>query len=200
MKTAKAISIIGHPIFHPTWMMIIMLLSGVTRFMPANDWLFLSITFAMTCLVPGVVIVMMKRWKVISSLEMENRDDRPGPLFIMILFLYAAIRFFSKIQILVFFNFYLTSVLAVTALAFIISFFWKISLHAMGWGNLAASLFVMTTMSLHTYLPYFIGSIILTGIVLSARLKLKSHSNAQIYAGLAMGFFSVIIMYFFLLI
>lgn len=199
MKTAKTISIIGHPIFQPTWMMIILLLSGITRFMPDNDRLFLSITFLMTCLIPGLVIVMMKRWKVISSLEMENRDDRPGPLFIMILFLYATIRFFSKIQMLTFFNFYLTSVLIVTALAFVISFFWKISLHTLGWGNFTACLFVMTMISMRIYLPYFIGSIIITGIVAAARLKLKSHSNAQIYAGLAMGFSTVIIMYFLLL-
>lgn len=190
MKTAKVISIIGHPIFQPTWMFL--LLTG--------DWRLTLIVFAMTCLIPGLVIVMMKRWKLISSLEMEDRDDRPGALFVLLMFLYAAIRFFSQLQIPPFFNFYLTSVLLVTALAFVISFFWKISLHSLGWGNLAACLFVMATMSMRMYLPHFIASILLTGIVLAARLKLKSHSNAQIYSGLAVGYSTVIIMYFILLV
>ena len=108
MKTAKIISIIGHPIFHPTWMMIIILLSGLTRFTPGNDFTFLTITLSMTCIIPALIIVMMKRWHIIDSFEMEDRDDRLGPLFIMILFLYATLRFFSKVQLLSVFNFYLT--------------------------------------------------------------------------------------------
>lgn len=196
MKTAKIISIIGHPIFHPTWMMIILLLSGLTRFTPGNDLTFLTVTFSMTCLIPALIIVMMKKWHVIDSFEMEDRDDRLGPLFIMILFLYATLRFFSKIQMLSAFNFYLTTVIVVTVLAFIITFFWKISLHALGWGCFSACLFIMATAYMRMYLSYFIGSIVISGIVASARLKLKSHSNAQIYSGFAMGFATVIVIYF----
>lgn len=196
MKTAKIISIIGHPIFHPTWMMIILLLSGLTRFTPGNDLTFLTITFSMTFLIPALIIVMMKRWRVIDSFEMEEREDRLGPLFIMILFLYATLRFFNKIQLFSIFSFYLTTVIVVTILAFIITFFWKISLHALGWGNITACLFIMTMASMQMYLPCFIGSIVISGIVAAARLKLKSHSNAQIYSGFAMGFAAVIVLYF----
>ena len=200
MKTAKIISILGHPIFHPTWMMIIMLLSGITRFTPGNDLTFLTITFSMTCLIPALIIVMMKRWHVIDSFEMEDRDDRLGPLFIMILFLYATLRFFNKMPLFSVFSFYLTTTIVATILAFIITFFWKISLHSLGWGCTTACLFVMTTASIRMYLPYFIGSIIISGIVAAARLKVKSHSNAQIYTGFAMGFATVIIMYFLFLL
>ncbi len=200
MKTAKFISIIGHPIFHPTWMMIILLLSGITRFTPGNDLTFLTITFSMTCLLPVLIIVMMKKWNVISSFEMEERDDRLAPLFIMILFLYGTIRFFNKIQLFSIFSFYLTTVIVVTILAFIITIFWKISLHALGWGCFTACLFIMTTASIRAYLPYFIASIVISGIVASARLKLKSHSNAQIYSGFAMGFATVLIIFFFSLL
>ena len=197
MKTAKIISIIGHPIFHPTWMMIILLLSGITRFTPGNDLTFLTITISMTFLIPALIIVMMKKWHVIGSVEMEDRDDRLAPLFIMVLFLYGTLRFFNKFQLFSIFSFYLTTVIVVTILAFVITFFWKISLHALGWGNLTAYLFIMTTASMHMYLPYFIGSIIISGIVAAARLKLKSHSTAQIYSGFAMGFATVIVIFFF---
>ena len=200
MKTAKIISIIGHPIFHPTWMMIMLLLSGLTRFTPGNDTTFLTITFSMTCLVPALIIVMMKKWRVIHSFEMEERDDRLGPLFIMVLFLYITLRFFNKFELFSLFSFYLTTAIVVTILAFVITFFWKISLHALGWGNLTACLFIMTTASVHMYLFYFIGCIAISGIVAAARLKLKSHSNAQIYTGFAMGFATVIILYFLFLL
>ena len=200
MKTAKIISVIGHPIFLPTWMMVIMLLSGLTRFMPDNDWFFLSTTFSITCLIPAVMIAIMKKWNIIKSIEMDSREDRLGPLFIMIMFIYATIRFFSKIELFSVFNFYLTAILVVTILAFILTFFWKISLHTLGWGSFVACLFIMSTAAMRLYLPYLIASIICAGIVASSRLKLKSHSNAQIYTGFAMGFSTVIIMYFFFLL
>ena len=197
MKTAKIISIIGHPIFHPTWMMIILLLSGITRFTPGNDFTFLTITFSMTFALPALILFLMKKWHVISSFEMEERDDRLAPLFVMILFVYATIKFFNKIQMFSIFSFYLTSVIVVTILAFVITIFWKISLHALGWGCLTACLFIMTTASMRTYLLYFLGSIVISGIVAAARLKLKSHSNAQVYSGFAMGFATVLVIFFF---
>ena len=196
MKTAKIISIIGHPIFHPTWMMILLLLSGITRFTPGNDWTFLTITLSMTCLLPILVIVMLKKWHFIESYEMDERDDRLGPLFIMVLFLFVTFRFFNKMPLFSIYSFYLTTVIVTTILAFIITFFWKISLHALGWGNLTACLFIMTTVSMRLYLLYFLGSVVISGIVAAARLKLKSHSNAQIYSGFAMGFATVIVVYF----
>ena len=198
MKTAKIISIVGHPIFHPTWMMIILLLTGITQFNHSNDWKLLGITFTITCLIPAIVILLMKRWHLINSIEMEERDDRPAPLFIMVLFLYTTLTLFNKINDFKIYSFYLTSVIVVTALAFIISFFWKISLHTLGWGNLVACLFIMTKASMQTYFCYFIASILLAGIVAAARLKLKSHDSTQIYAGFAMGFATVIILYSFL--
>lgn len=200
MKTAKIVSIIGHPIFHPIWMMMILMFTGITSFMPQNNSIFLGITVLMTCLIPGLVIMMVKRWGLIKSMEMEDREDRLGPLFIMLLFLYAAYRYFNRIPTLSIFSFYLTAVIVVTAVAFIVSFFWKISLHMLGWGCFTAFLFIMTTVSARLYLPFLIASIIISGIVAAARLKLESHSNAQIYIGLAMGFAIVIITYFFLIV
>lgn len=199
MKTAKFISIIGHPIFHPTWMMIILLCSGITRFMPQNTYIFLGITVLMTCVIPGLVIMMVKRWGLIKSLEMDDREDRLGPLFIMLLFMYAAYRYFNKVPMLAIYNFYLTTVIVVTALAFIVSFFWKISLHTLGWGCFTSFLFIMTIVSMRLYLPVFIVSMVFSGVVASARLKLKSHDNAQIYTGFAMGFAPAVVMYYFLL-
>ena len=199
MKTARIISIIGHPIFHPTWMMLILIVSGITSFITYNNYIFLIITLLMTCLIPGLVIMMVKRWGLIKSMEMEDREDRLGPLFIMLLFLYAAYRYFNKIPTLAIYSFYLTAVIVVTVLAFVVSFFWKISLHTMGWGCFTAFLFIMTTVSMR-YLPYLIASIVFSGIVASARLKLKSHSNTQIYVGFAMGFAAVIVTYFFIIV
>ena len=196
MKTAKIISAILHPIFLPTLMMLVMISSGITRFTPGNDLTFFISALTATCLFPGLVVVMMKRWKIIGSLEMENRDDRLGPIFLMTLSLYGAIRLFHNIPVMVMYNFYLSSALVISVLAFAVTFFWKISLHTLGWGGFAGSLFIMTMLSMGTFLPYFLASIILSGIAASARMKEESHSNAQLVSGFAAGFAVVTILYF----
>lgn len=200
MKLPKLISTILHPIFLPTWMMVVMVLSGITRFTPGNDLTFIVVTLIITCLFPGVVVFLMKSWKLIGSLELDSRDDRVGPIFLIIISLYAAIRMFHDVSVLAMYEFYLSSTLVISVLAFAVTFFWKISLHTLGWGGFVGSLFIMTMLSSKTFLPFFIVSIILAGVAASARIAEKSHNNAQIYSGFAAGFLVVIVMYFFSLV
>jgi len=195
MKTAKIISAVLHPIFLPTLMMLVMISSGITRFTPGNDLNFVISTLIITCLFPGFVVVMMKRWKIINSLEMENRDDRLGPIFLIVLSLYGAIRMFHNIPVMAMYSFYLSSALIISVLAFIITFFWKISLHTLGWGGFAGCLFIMTILSMKAFLPYFLASIILSGVVASARVKEESHNAAQLISGFVAGFATVVILY-----
>lgn len=200
MKTAKIISAILHPIFLPTYMMLVMVAAGLTRFSPDNDFIFIISTLIMTCLFPGLVVVMMKRWKVISSLEMERRDDRIGPIILMMISLYGAVRLFNNVSVLAMFNFYLYTALIISVLAFIVTFFWKISLHALGWGGVVGCLFILTRLSMSSFLPYFLASIVLSGVVAAARIKEESHSNAQLIAGFAAGFSTPLLLYLFFLL
>lgn len=199
MRPAKIISTVLHPIFLPTYMMLVMVASGVTRFTPGNDLFFIATTLFVTCLFPGLIIVMMRRWRIIDSLEMDNRDDRLGPIFLTTLSLYGAIRLFRNIQLMALFNVYLSSTLVISVLAFIVTFFWKISLHMLGWGGFVSCLFFMAKISASTFLPYFLAGMILSGIVASARMKEKSHDAAQLIAGFIAGSAVVIVLYYLVL-
>jgi len=196
MKLPKVISTVLHPVFLPTWMMVVMVLSGITRFTPGNDLAFIAISLIITCLFPCAVVFMMKSWKLIKSLELNDRDDRVGPVFLIVISLYAAIRMFHNVPALAMYEFYLSSTLVISVLAFVVTFFWKISLHTLGWGGFVGNMFIMTVLSMNMFLPYFVASIILAGIAASARIAEKSHNNAQIYSGFAAGFLVVVIMYF----
>ncbi|MGN0034026.1 MAG: hypothetical protein ACI358_09675 [Candidatus Limimorpha sp.] len=194
MRKAEIISLLTHPVFHPTLVMITLLLSGISRFSSQSSLILIASVFIMTCLIPVFIFLMMRRWKVIESLQMDKASERSAPLFVMMLCLYGTITIFNKIPVLALFNFYLSACLVVTTVAFIVSFFWKISLHALGWGCLTAFYFVMSQSLMRLYLPVFIACVLLTGVATSARLKLKSHSEPQIYIGIAIGFFSLIIL------
>jgi hypothetical protein len=83
--------------------------------------------------------------------------------------------------------------------AAIITFFWKISVHALSMGGVVGLLFVITAMLPESDVNYlFFATIIISGLVLSARLKLQSHTPAQVYMGFVLGLFvSFMIIYWF---
>lgn len=194
-KLAQFISVISHPILLPTWMFLIFIFTGICEVSHIRAEICLSIIFGTTFILPAITLLILKKFKVIESITMEKRSDRFIPLFVMVIFIYATSRFFNGINALALYNFYLICNLMLCVVVFWINLFWKISMHGIGWGAFAATLLVMSTMSSILYLPYFILSIILSGIVISARLYLKSHNESQVYIGFIVGFIAVLAMY-----
>ena len=197
-KLAQFISIIFHPILLPTWMFLIFIASGICKVSFINVEICLAVIFGTTFILPISFLLVLKKIKVIESLTMEKREERFIPIFAVIIFLYATSRFFNGVSALALYNFYLICNLILCIVVFWINFWWKISMHEIGWGAFTATLFILTTISAKIFLPYLIASFILSGIVGSARLYLKSHSNSQIYAGFAVGFIIPLLIYIFI--
>lgn len=194
-KLAQFISVVLHPILLPTWMFLIFIVTGICQVSHIKAEICLSIIFGTTFILPAITLLILKRFKVIESITMEKRSDRFIPLFVMVVFIYATSRFFNGISALALYNFYLICNLMLCVVVFWINLFWKISMHGIGWGAFAATLFIMSTMSSILYLPFFILSIIISGIVTSARLYLKSHNESQVYVGFIVGFVVVLALY-----
>ena len=197
-KLAQFISVIFHPILLPTWMFLIFITSGICKISLINIEICLAVIFGTTFILPMSFILILKKFKVIESLTMEKREDRFIPIFAVVIFLFATSRFFNGINALALYNFYLICNLILCVIVFWINFWWKISMHEIGWGALCAILFILSTASSKIFLPYLIAGFILSGIVGSARLYLKSHSNSQIYAGFAVGFIIPLLIYIFI--
>lgn len=89
---------------------------------------------------------------------------------------------------------YLLACSVAVALACIISFFWRISLHTMGMGGLIAiqcSLLFIGSPFSNIAIRLLPIIIIIAGLVGSARLYLEAHSPAQIYVGYVVGFLAI---------
>lgn len=194
-KLAQLISVVTHPIFLPTWMFLIFMATGLCELALIREDICLAIVFATTFVMPALSLLLLKKIKIIKSITMERREDRFIPLFVMVIFLYATSRFFNGIITLGLYNFYLICNMLLCVVVFWINIYWKISMHGIGWGALSATLFIMTTVMADIFLPYFVISILASGVVGTARLYLKSHSASQVYAGFAVGFMFVVIMY-----
>lgn len=151
--------------------------------------------FLCTFLMPASVIYYLYKIKIVSTLKMEELATRRIPYFITFL-LYLLFGFFLKykLPILREISLAILSIATCLFLIFIISFYWKISAHLTGIGG-AIGLFIAITLKKGAdslFLPIII-SIILAGLIGSARLKLNAHNSRQIIAGFALGFFVSII-------
>jgi len=194
-KLAQFISTIFHPVLLPTWMFLVIIASDLYKILFINVGLCFAIVFVTTFVFPIISMLILKKFKVIKSLTMEKREERFIPLFIMVVFLYATTRFFKGISMLSLYNFYLICNMLLCVVVFWVNLFWKISFHGIGWGAFSATLLILTTISADIYLPFFITSLFISGIVGSARLYLKSHNESQIYVGFIVGFIMPLLIY-----
>ncbi len=156
----------------------------------SNDmvWLYiLLVVFINTLLIPILLFLMMKRMKIIESLQLDSQKDRFYPFAIIGIFYLTTWYVFHSIEIFTYLSlvFVLAAVLVFLALG--VNLFWKISIHSMSMGAMSAAVLYLTAVHFieSTWPVYSI--FLLSGLVGFARLKLKAHTSAQVYVGFLMG-------------
>ena len=197
MKFTQFFSYIMHPILIPLIIFSI-ILSGVEDFcflLSSNLVSILSIIVLFTIIFPVIHLVLLKKFKFISSLELNIRDERNNPLFSTLIYYYIGYyllkEYFHYVPIIE--KIFLGGILLVI-ISLIINCFWKISLHMVGVGTATGTFIVLH--QIYSGLFYFIVLFFLLSSLLAfARYSLKAHNFFQIYSGF---FLAVIFQIFFL--
>ena len=207
--SAQIISVICHPLLMLTYMLGLLLIVNPYLFGINNaseGKLLMLRVFITSFLLPAFAIFLMYRLKLISSLTMNDKQQRIGPFI-------ATGVFYLWVFISVFKDSNMPTAFLIAALGttiglfacFLINLFFKISLHATGAGGFVGM--VLITMWLYSYgafsmwLP-FVGvctvsinavllvSIVLAGAVGTARMILGAHTSKELYAGFLLGLVS----------
>jgi len=137
--TATVVSYILHPLLVPTYIIAFLLNMNVfLAFMiPFNVRLMIiGMLFTITFAMPAMVIYMMQRRGIISSLQMEIRSERFYPLLLTAIFWGLGYNLISRTGLPTVYYQYLLGGVAAIVIAMIINYFWKISLHMLGMGGL----------------------------------------------------------------
>ncbi|MDZ7879195.1 MAG: hypothetical protein U5L45_16055 [Saprospiraceae bacterium] len=204
--SAQILSVILHPLLMLTYMLGLLLIVNPYLFgiNSAGEGKLLVIrVFSTTFILPAFAIFLMHRLKLISSLQMTDKQERIGPFIatgIFYLWVFRSVLNDSNMP-----TAFLIAALGTTIglfACFLINLFLKISLHATGAGGFVGM--VLITMWLYSYgavsmwLP-FVGvskisinfilmlSVFLAGAVGSARLVLGAHTSKELYAGFVLG-------------
>lgn len=197
-RLAYILSVVLHPLLLPTYILGILFgmspeVVGVSALSLAARGSLLFLLFLNTFVVPALMIYTFYRLGLVQDLHLDTRRDRRLP-YLITLILYALSTYlfgwqFQPIselapQIAVI----LGSITASLAVVALVSMGWKISAHATGMGGCLGALggVVLRYGDFSLFFPLLL-SILITGLLLSARLRLNAHTPAQVSAGLGVG-------------
>ena len=212
---AQVISIVFHPLLILFYMSLVLLWTNPFSFgwrhVAEADTLLIIIGMTSITL-PALAVIMMKALGWVDSYQLESKHERIGPYIvagIMYLSLYLHITradtFPLSLRVAV------LGTLIALWVCFFINNFSKVSTHAAGVGGLVA-LISLTKLffgydhaqiglvsGANLVLPInalLYGSIVIAGVVCTARLVLKAHHAKEVYMGFVIGVLSIIVAYF----
>jgi hypothetical protein len=192
-KAARIISVIFHPVFMVFYGLTILLFAPTfLGYLPLElkKILFL-VVIVNNVMVPLALLPIFRYRNLISSYDIEDRSERIVPLLTASI-LYCTTSFIIfrfQIPFLLKSFIFATSVLSI--IVSVINFWWKISIHSVGAGAMTATVIVLS-LKMHTPLTgHLIASILISGLILSARLKLNSHNLSQVWIGFFTGLLGI---------
>lgn len=195
---AKLISYLFHPLFLPTaGLCLVFNMPGAELWLPSPEMeMFLyAMTFLATCLLPLLNALFLLRYRMISSLEMETKEERRIPYLAAAIFYSAQSWFLMNTEVPVLIKALMFGATLLVVCVLLINLFWKISAHMTGIGGLCGIMICISyrlQLNLHVIL---IALFLLAGIIAWSRLKLGAHNPAQVYAGFLVGVFAELILF-----
>ena len=189
-KIAKFISYLFHPLLMPIYGTLLVFYSNLDSFfvMPMVLKLFILLMISIsTILMPVSGSLIMLKNGYIKSLMLSEREERRLPLLLTSIFYLLNFYLLNKLALTPSLKIFLLGSCIGIVLTMLISFFWKISTHMIGIGGLVGLLIGLSLrMESNLYQLIIIG-LLISGIISFARLKLNTHTAAQVYLGFLLG-------------
>ncbi len=193
-RFALFISAILHPLFMPLLCVFIAYqfdwyINGIIS-ADQMQIIYLIVAFS-TIVFPGVNILLLKWYGVVTSFSMRNRTERNAPYISTIFFFVLGYYMLRKGALPDSLFSILIGCIATLVLITLINFKWKISSHSAGiFGILGA---VIALFRIHSFGNITLLSALLLagGLVITSRLMLNAHTPAESYGGAILGFTTV---------
>jgi len=148
-----------------------------------------AFTLITTFVFPLMNVFLLLKLKLISSLEMETKEERRIPYLAAAIFYFAESYFLFNADVPAPVKAMMFGATLLVVLVFVINFFWKISAHMVGAGGLAGMMIALSSRMQINVLYMIMALILISGVVGWARLRISTHTQSQVYAGFLLGVF-----------
>jgi len=200
---ARVISAVFHPLLMPSYMLALLIvvnpyLFGVRDLKDAQSRVLLLQIFLSTCFIPLVAIVMLKLTDLVKTYKLLDRHERIGPYIITgIFYLWMFRNFLENPRIPTAYTTFMLGCTIALFLAFFINIFSRISTHTVGMGALVGMVLItLWQFSYDTFQfgiwelnlkPILLVTILLAGLVGTARQALHKYEIMDLYGGYVIG-------------
>ncbi len=184
---AQALSGVFHPLLVPTYLVAGLLFGAPGLFVWAREARpqVLGTVFLSTFLLPAVGTYALVRTGRVASLLIPNHRERHWPLLLALVGFAAAAGLLYPAEPLL--GLVLALQAVAVALTWAISRHWLISAHGVAMGGAVGLVALVSGLVGGTGFGPLVITVGLAGAVGAARLALKAHTPAQVWAGLALG-------------
>jgi hypothetical protein len=194
---SNIISVLLHPLLMPTLLFTIIVKYLPMAVSPINEEgkkYLIGLIFVTTFLFPLFIsltfLLMIKKHFSVSDLFLNENKERVVP-FMSTGLLYVGVTYvmYDTLRLNTICILIMSGISLTVLLVSFITYFWKISAHAAGISGVIGYLLCFGFLFPDNDLFIPVAALfLLSGILFSARLYLKSHTSAQIYAGCLLGF------------
>lgn len=188
---SKAVSYLLHPFLIPVYVILLLSAIGILPLYippPVRNYI-LGVVFINTICVPAMAIIVMRIFGLIKDYSLSTRHDRMLPLFIVALCYGLAAWIIGGLPAAFMLKRFLLAAMGCAVYAFILNAFWQVSLHMTAIGGAAGIFFILLYGGYGSLLWIFCGTVLLAGLLGSARLYLGKHTPGQVAAGFFGAFF-----------
>lgn len=191
-QAAKFFSVVFHPLLLTTYLVTILSYYFPSMLMIRKEIRtnIIGLVFVFTFVLPAVNIIMLRAFGNIHSLTLESRQERILPFFfIALLYVLVTFLFFFKLPFSSNFNKLMIIIAALVVISFLITFFYKISIHSLAMGGGIGILLPLNQVTDQLDLLWPTAfTIVAAGVVMSSRLLLDAHSPREVMYGSVVGF------------
>ena len=182
------------PLLMPTYGVFMVLWVSVLCLLPYGTRVsVLLVCMGITCILPLIFLSVLRHFKLVKDLHVEKREQRFFPyMFTALCYTVAAYYLYYCHSPQWFVMFMVGSAVTVLIMA-IINLKWKISAHMAGIGGVVALVYQIHVQGLSAFDLFWMlcVTIMVAGLLGSARLVLNRHDAWQVLAGVVVGFLSV---------
>ena len=196
---AHLLSYVLHPLFIPTYFFLFLMEVLPFEFVGITEWQLKMRLFSvawLTAFFPAFAVFLLWRLKFSDSIFLRTQKERIIPYVITMFFywwMYYLSRNFTDQPIAL--KFFYLGIFVASAIGMTVNNFMKVSLHAMGIAGLTTAVILVSVFYPVNNAVWVLLAVLLTALVISARLVVSDHTKKELIVGLFIGVFTQVAAY-----
>jgi hypothetical protein len=188
---AHLLSYVFHPLFIPTYFFLYLMQVLPFEFVGITEWQLKMRLFSvawLTAFFPAFAVFLLWRLKLSDSIFLRTQKERIIPYVITMFFywwMYYLSRNFTDQPIAL--KFFYLGIFVASAIGMTVNNFMKVSLHAMGIAGLTTAVILVSVFYPVNNAVWVLLAVLLTALVISARLVVSDHTKKELVVGLFIG-------------